>query len=84
MFLEVFKQHNEKAEDLIGKDYAPATLIKYNTCYSSLQSFVKQKYKEENIPLVKLNYEFITDFEFFLKTQQVCVHNTVMGLYKES
>jgi hypothetical protein len=77
MFIQAFNEHNKAVEKLIGKDYAAVTLIKYNACLSTLESFVKQKYHEDDIPLSKLNYAFIVEFELFLKTQQACAHNTV-------
>lgn len=33
--------------------------------------------------MTRLNYEFLVDFEFFLKTQKRCAHNTVMGYIKK-
>jgi len=33
--------------------------------------------------VTRLNYEFLVDFEFFLKTQKRCAHNTVMGYVKK-
>jgi len=30
------------------------------------------------VSLQKINYEFIADLEFYLKTERSCAHNTVM------
>lgn len=83
MFLDIFKKHNEKFEALIGIDYSRSTLIKYKTCYSTLQEFIRLKYKSDDLEVTRLNYEFLVDFEFFLKTQKRCAHNTVMGYIKK-
>ena len=43
----------------------------------------KKKYDSPDLDIKKLNYEFITDFEFFLKTSKGCAHNTVMHYIKK-
>src|SRR5258708_11212686 len=39
---------------------------------------MKWKYKIEDIDIQKLNYEFITDYEFWLKSVRKCDHNTAI------
>src|SRR3954464_11934308 len=35
------------------------------------------------MPITKLNHEFITDYEFYLKTVHGIQHNTAMGMIKK-
>jgi site-specific recombinase XerD len=78
MLIEIFKQHNEQIKELVGKEYSPATYQRYVTSKAHTQSFLKWKYKLEDIDIKKLNYEFINDYAFWLKSKRRCSHNTTM------
>ena len=66
--LEVFKIHNDNITALIGKGYAKSTITKYNTTYSHLKSFIKHKYKSDDLHLIQVSLSTITDFDHYLKT----------------
>lgn len=76
--IEVFKYHNEQLKALIDIDVTKATHTKFNTILSKMELFLKSKYKMQDIRLSDLNNKFITDFEYFLKTNQKIGHNTTM------
>lgn len=78
MLLEVFKHHNTQMAALINQEYAPGTLDRYDTSYRHTESFLKWKYNLDDIDIDKLNYEFITEYEFWLKSIRKCGHNTTM------
>ncbi len=78
MLMEQFKIHNEQMQALIGKDYAKGTLDRYETAYRHTLQFLKSKYTVSDIDIEKLNYDFITNYEFWLKTVRKCDHNTTM------
>jgi site-specific recombinase XerD len=78
MLIEIFKHHNDQIKELVGKDYSPATYQRYVTSKDHTQSFLKWKYKVEDIDIKKLNYEFINHYAFWLKTKRNCNHNTAM------
>jgi len=84
LLLEIFKAHNTNIEKLIGKDYSKPTLTKYNTTLHHLESFLKWKYKISDINLANLTYEFLSDFEFYLKTQLGIGHNTTAKYIKNT
>jgi len=79
---EVFKQHNEKVKELLEKEYAPATLKRYETTLNHVTSFLKFKYNKSDIELIELQYQFITDFEHYLKTEKSCNHNSTLKYIK--
>lgn len=79
---EVFKQHNKEVEELLEKDYAPATLKRYETTFNHVTSFLKHKYNKSDIELIELQYQFITDFEHYLKTVKKCNHNSALKYLK--
>lgn len=78
MLLEVFKYHNQQMATLINLEYAAGTLERYETSYRHTQSFLKWKYKLDDIDISKLNYEFISEYEFWLKSVRKCGRNTTM------
>jgi site-specific recombinase XerD len=76
MLIEIFKNHNEQLKQLINKDFAPGTLERYETALSHTVSFLHWKFKVSDIDILDLNFEFVTDFEFWLKSERSCSHNT--------
>jgi site-specific recombinase XerD len=78
MILEIFQDHNKKIKELIGKGFAHSTVTKYNTCYDHTAEFIKAQFGKNDLEIQKLNYEFISDYEFWLKSKKSCAHNTVM------
>ncbi|HVS94845.1 MAG TPA: phage integrase SAM-like domain and Arm DNA-binding domain-containing protein [Puia sp.] len=80
MLIEIFQEHNNQMEALIrvGKDFRPGTLDRYNTCRDHVRAFIRWKYRMVDIDIKRLNFEFATDLEFWLKTERKCSHNTTM------
>jgi len=78
MVLEVFQYHNDQMAELVNQEYAPGTLDRYKTSYKHTQAFLKWKYKIADVDIDKLNYEFISEYEFWLKSVRKCGHNTTM------
>jgi site-specific recombinase XerD len=76
MLVEIIEQHNNDIETLIGLDYSKGTWLKYITTKRHVQSFLKWKFNSKDINLQKLNFEFVNDFEFFLKSQKKVDVNT--------
>src|ERR1035437_699775 len=78
MILEIFKQHNEEVAMLIGKDFSASTLARYKTSLMHTQNFIMWKYKVDDLDILKLNYEFISNYAFWLKSIRNCNHNSTM------
>lgn len=78
MILETFQEHNDKMEKLVGIDYADGTLDRYKISYEHTARFIKWKYNVEDVDINKLNYEFLSEYEFWLKTFRKCAHNTAV------
>ncbi len=76
--LEAFQYHNEQMKAQIGRGYAKATYTKFLTTFKLTQEFIKHQFHREDLYLSELRYQFITDFEFYLKTVRKCAHNTTM------
>jgi site-specific recombinase XerD len=78
MLMEVFQYHNDQMKALVGKGYAPGTLDRYTTSFRHTRSFLEWKYKVSDIDIRKLDFEFITEYEFWLRSVRNCDHNTTM------
>jgi site-specific recombinase XerD len=76
--LEVFQHHNDQLHALVGVDFAPGTVERYETSYRHTKSFIDWKYDAEDFNIEDLNYEFISEYAFWLKTIRKCSHNTTM------
>lgn len=76
--LAVFRKHNDQMKALVGIDYAPGTLTRYETSLSHTKSFIHWKYKKDDFSIQKLDHEFISDYAFWLKTVRDCGHNTTV------
>jgi site-specific recombinase XerD len=55
------------------------TLKNYFTTSRYLDAFLKKKYKKDDIYLADLNYQFIADFEYFLRKHEPTDHQRPMG-----
>jgi site-specific recombinase XerD len=82
MLVPIFQQHNNEIKALIGKEYAPATLIRYETSLKHTVDFMKWKYKVSDMDIRKIDHEFITGYEFYLKTVCNCCQNTTSKYIK--
>lgn len=82
MLLEVFKEHNTKYRELIGKDVVKATVLRYERTVRYLEEFLKKEYQLNDIPLYNINHEFISNFEFFIKTEKNCAQNATVKYLK--
>jgi integrase len=78
MLMDVFAQHNQRIKELVNKEFSPLTLERYETSFRHTKAFMKWKYGIEDIDVKQIKYEFITDYEFWLKSIRNCDHNTSM------
>ena len=78
MLMEVFEEHNQQMKALIGHEFSHHTFERYTTSKKHTEEFMKWKYKVNDMDIRKLNYEFITNYEFWLKSVRKCDHNTAI------
>ncbi|WP_207424183.1 site-specific integrase [Desertivirga brevis] len=82
MLLEVFCEHNRKIEALVGGEYASGTLQRYETTLKHTRDFIKEKYKLADIDITRVDYYFITEFEFYLRSVRKCGNNSAVKYVK--
>lgn len=80
--MDIFQEHNDKCQELSGKDFAPGTVERYITARKHIGQFIWQKYRRKDILASSINNRFIKDFEHFLKTERNCNHNTSIKYLK--
>ncbi len=82
MLIPIFKDHNDRMEALVGKEYAKGTLTRYKTCLSHTEEFLKWKFNVSDIVITEIDHAFISDFEFFLRTEKSCANNSAVKYIK--
>jgi len=80
--MQVFDYHNTQMKSQIGKDFAKATYIRYETTQRHIYNFLQHQYKIEDLGLRELKYSFITHLEYYFKTVRNCNHNTAVKYIK--
>jgi len=78
MLLEIFAQHNKQLSALVNTEFAPATLKRYDTTLEHVKAFIKWKYNVSDMDIKSLKFSFATDFEFYLKSEKKCNHNSTI------
>jgi len=74
----VFREHNDKVEALIGNGFTKGTLTKYKTTEKHLVAFMRTAYKVSDIDIRKIEYSFVTDFNFYLRSKCGCANNSAI------
>ncbi|SCY19176.1 Site-specific recombinase XerD [Nonlabens sp. Hel1_33_55] len=80
--LQIFKTHNDQVRALVGQDFAAGTLDRYETVYRHLESFMAHTYNVSDVELKKIDYQFITDFDFYLRSVRKCANNSTVKYMK--
>lgn len=68
---ELIKYHAEQMEGKLKK----GTLKNYTATEEYLKRFIKKKFKREDIYLIQLDYEFITEFETYIPKNPIKDHD---------
>lgn len=76
MLIKIFENYNVDVKKLIGIDYSKSTWTKYDRTKRFTQEFILWKYKTDDIHIQQLNFDFVNQFELWLKTIRKCCHNT--------
>ena len=80
--IPIFQEHNIKIKELLGIEYAPGTLERYETSLKHTINFLIWKYNISDIDISKIDHAFITDYEFYLRSVRKCNNNTAVKYIK--
>lgn len=78
----IFKEHNRKFKSLVGIDYAPATLQRYETTLKHLIDYLNKDFSKDDITVDKIDHSFIVNFEYYLRTSRKCGNNSAVKYVK--
>lgn len=76
--LKEFKAHNEQIKALVPEEYSPGTLDLFERTLLHVERFIEWKYQAPDLDIRKLDYDFINQFSFWLKSERKCQHNTTI------
>ncbi|MBV2196839.1 MAG: site-specific integrase [Flavobacterium sp.] len=82
LLIQIFTEHNRKIKELVGSEYAPGTLERYETSLKHTKDFLQWKYRVSDIDIEKIDHAFITEYEFYLRTERKCANNTAVKYIK--
>ena len=82
MLLDIFREHNERCRKLSGNGMAHGTVERYETSFKHTEEFIRFMYKKNDVPVKDVDHKFIIDYEFWLKTERKCSHNTTVKYLK--
>ena len=80
--LSLYQEHNDKMKSLIGKGYAYSTLEKHYSTIGHLKEFIPYKYKSNDLLMERVDNVFLTEFEFYLKSEKSISNNTTVKYLK--
>ncbi|PIB31810.1 integrase [Gaetbulibacter sp. 5U11] len=75
--LGAYDLHNEKTKKLIGVDFNELSWSRYIESRRKVASFISKFYKKNDVKLKDLDLKFITDLEYYFKTDLNLSHATV-------
>ena len=75
--VEVFKLYNYQLESKVGHGYSYGTLEKYKATCQKVENYIRYQYNRSDLFLDELDYQFITNYELYLKSEVKNKHNTV-------
>lgn len=82
MLVSIFKDHNKRIKALIDKEYAPGTLQRYETSLKHTINFMQWQYHISDIDIAEIDHEFITSYDFYLRSERGCSNNTAVKYIK--
>ena len=74
---QMFHLHISKQEKLIGISTTKVSVAKFYQTQTHVLSFIKKKYNRSDYLLKDMSMAFITEFEFYLKTEKRFMQNTI-------
>jgi Site-specific recombinase XerD len=76
--LQIVDYHNEQMAKVVGINVVKITFARYQNLRRKLGEFIKHQYRKSDIYLNDLTYQFVTNFEYYLKSHRKNEHNTAI------
>jgi len=78
----VFEDHNQKMRSLVGQEFEKSMLQRYETALMHTKDFMQWQYNVSDIPITKINFAFLNDFEYYLRSVRKCANNSAIKYIK--
>lgn len=75
--MAVYEEHNAYYKKLIGKDIKEVSWQKFENTKGHLKKFINWKFKKRELKLSSLKFQFIKDFEYYLRTEENMQQSTI-------
>ena len=82
LLIPIFQDHNDKVKSLVPQEFAPGTLERYETSLKHTKAFLLWKYSVSDIDIKKIDYAFIMEYEYYLRSVRKCANNTAIKYIK--
>ncbi|MBS7231347.1 site-specific integrase [Flavobacterium psychroterrae] len=77
--MQEFQMHNDQMLALVEKnEFAIGTHVRYKISKNHVEEFMRFKYGVSDMEFNELNFEFVKDYEFYLKTVKSISNNTAL------
>lgn len=80
--VSVFEDHNAKMKTLVGEEFEKSTLQRYETCLMHAKDFMQTQYNISDVPVTKIDFAFLNDFEYYLRSVRKCGNNSAIKYIK--
>ena len=84
--VEFYTLYMQRLEKMIGKDFKKSTWGKFNEILPALKDYICFQYKKRDIKLVDLDYNFIENFDYYMKVEkknsQITINKKIQRLKK--
>ena len=84
--VQFYSSYLERLKKMIGKDFKLSTWEKFNEILPAIKDYIFYKYQKKDISLNKLDYNFIEDFDYYLRTEksnsQITINKKIQRIKK--
>ena len=74
--IDIWEEHIDGLQKLIGKENTYATYQKHNTAKNHFQKFLQKYYRVNDVSIKAVDHHMIQQYNMYLKTEKGCNYNT--------
>ena len=74
--IDIWQDHVDGLQKLIGKENTYATYQKHNTAKNHFQKFLQKYYRVNDVSIKAVDHHMIQQYNMYLKTEKGCNYNT--------
>lgn len=78
LLMTVIADHNERMKALVGQEYAIGTFNRYKVLERHTAAFLKGNYSTTDFDISRIDFAFIADYEFYLRSVRKMGNNAVV------